>query len=335
MTPALAEAARQIRELARGESWADPPLGNRVRLYLEAKADAGFAEATVRTYRGVLKGLVVTFADLDVEDFEPPAGTERLIDFLSIRYGGLSPQTRALAHAALADFFRHEVRRERLSRSPMEPIRAPKKRTDSPLRAMPLADARKLVRAHAGRDHVALALMLYCGLRRSELRHVQLGHIDIPHADLAVVAAKGGGCPHVKFPPSLGPEIKAEILRRGHRSRVLEEFLLYPTRSQRFGTYPNYEYRTSHEFRDRPMSECAVWRWWQRCLARAGLPTTWKPHEMRHTAISEFIRANKGDLLAAKRFARHVSIQTTFDVYGHIADAHMGAALDSFYKRVE
>lgn len=40
--------------------------------------------------------------------------------------------------------------------------------------------------------------------------------------------------------------------------------------------------------------------------------------ELRHSAITEFLRANGGDLALAQRFARHATIATTIDVYGHL-----------------
>jgi len=40
-------------------------------------------------------------------------------------------------------------------------------------------------------------------------------------------------------------------------------------------------------------------------------------HKLRHTAVTEFLRANGGDLALAQQFARHASVSTTVDVYGH------------------
>jgi hypothetical protein len=34
--------------------------------------------------------------------------------------------------------------------------------------------------------------------------------------------------------------------------------------------------------------------------------------------VTEFLRANGGDLALARRFARHASVSTTVDVYGHL-----------------
>jgi integrase len=72
-------------------------------------------------------------------------------------------------------------------------------------------------------------------------------------------------------------------------------------------------------------------RWWYRCLANAGVVehgvTADSPmHESRHTAITEFLRS-QGNLKLAQQLARHASIQTTADVYGHLDDVDLERAL--------
>jgi site-specific recombinase XerC len=48
----------------------------------------------------------------------------------------------------------------------------------------------------------------------------------------------------------------------------------------------------------------------ERCLERAGLPTSIKMHELRHSAADNFWRAT-GDLMLAKELLRHQSVATT------------------------
>ncbi len=44
-----------------------------------------------------------------------------------------------------------------------------------------------------------------------------------------------------------------------------------------------------------------------------------RPHARASAhGISEFLRADGGDLALALRFARHASVATTVDVYGHL-----------------
>ncbi len=68
---------------------------------------------------------------------------------------------------------------------------------------------------------------------------------------------------------------------------------------------------------DRPMQPSTMHRWWVRCLQQAAA-AHFPMHELRHSAVTEFLRANGGDLALAQRFARHASVSTTVDVYGHL-----------------
>jgi integrase len=49
-------------------------------------------------------------------------------------------------------------------------------------------------------------------------------------------------------------------------------------------------------------------------------------HESRHTAITDFLR-EVGNLKLAQQLARHKSIQTTADIYGHLDDVDLERAL--------
>ena len=65
------------------------------------------------------------------------------------------------------------------------------------------------------------------------------------------------------------------------------------------------------------MQPSTMHRWWVRALQQ-GNAAHFPMHELRHTAVTEFLRANGGDLALAQRFARHASVATTVDVYGHL-----------------
>jgi integrase len=67
---------------------------------------------------------------------------------------------------------------------------------------------------------------------------------------------------------------------------------------------------------EKPMQPSTMHRWWVRCLERAGV-RHFPMHELRQSAVTEFIRAT-GDVAAAQRFARHASVATTVDIYGHL-----------------
>jgi integrase len=72
-------------------------------------------------------------------------------------------------------------------------------------------------------------------------------------------------------------------------------------------------------------------RWWYRCLENAGIVAAGvvagsPMQESRHTAITEFLRS-EGNIKLAQQLARHASIQTTADIYGHLDDADLERAL--------
>jgi integrase len=75
------------------------------------------------------------------------------------------------------------------------------------------------------------------------------------------------------------------------------------------------------------MDPSSLHRWWTKCTDRAGLGR-FPMHELRHTAITEFLRQS-GNLKLAQMLARHASIRTTADIYGHLELADLAAALQA------
>ena len=79
------------------------------------------------------------------------------------------------------------------------------------------------------------------------------------------------------------------------------------------------------EDRLKPLSSTAMHRWWGRCVERAGFPH--RPmHEMRHTALTEFLRAS-GNLKLTQMHAGHADIGTTANIYTHLDTSDLETAL--------
>jgi integrase len=154
-------------------------------------------------------------------------------------------------------------------------------------------------------QQVALRLLAQLGLRKEELRRVQFRHIDLAHGTITVFG-KGGTDLAV---PLVWEDWRLDIERLIlERQAQPDHFLLYPK---------------NHV--DRPMDASSVHRWWTRCTDNAGL-ARFPMHELRHTAITEFMRQS-GNLKLAQMLARHKSIRTTADIYGHLELADLAAAL--------
>jgi site-specific recombinase XerD len=77
----------------------------------------------------------------------------------------------------------------------------------------------------------------------------------------------------------------------------------------------------------RPMGRTAIHYWFKRCLEFAGLPTTIKMHELRHSAADNLWRRT-GNLTMAQQLLRHVSPATTAG-YLHPTYDDLKVALES------
>jgi integrase/recombinase XerD len=73
------------------------------------------------------------------------------------------------------------------------------------------------------------------------------------------------------------------------------------------------------------MMSSAVRNWFKKCLARAGLPSSIKMHELRHSAADNLWRRS-GNLLLAQALPRHESVATT-QVYLHPSRDDLARAL--------
>jgi integrase len=174
------------------------------------------------------------------------------------------------------------------------------------------------------RDRIALMLLFRLALRKSELAAVQFKHFTHDRRRLRVYG-KGGTVATVPVPDEIRLALAEHIaLERPSPS----DFLLYPERTT--GAEPRGGRRYAGvvwDDRSKAMSATAMHRWWHRCLSTASLPA--RPmHEARHTAITDFLRAT-GNLKLAQQLARHRSIQTTADVYGHLDDVDLELALQN------
>lgn len=303
----------------------DTRLGPEVASYLAIKQyEEGLRQNSLRTYETPLKRLAVWREDLGVGEYEPPEGTELCRSFMLEQYGELSDATWNTVHAILSDFFAHYVKAHRLHGNPMGAIKRRKKRGTN-RKAFPVDRVAGLIaRQERLRDRIGLMLLQHNGLRREELRLLQFEHIDLAHREMVLVGAKGGKMPVVPVNAQLALDIEREIL---NRQAEPSEYLLYPVKMRNRSV-------VIAEFRHRPLSHTAIHEWWKGCLERAGLPSTWKMHEMRHMAISAHARAS-GNAQATQQFARHASMATTFDIYGHLLDGDYEqslANLDAYYK---
>jgi integrase len=189
--------------------------------------------------------------------------------------------------------------------------------------------AELLVTSQESLSHrVAMQLLFGLALRKNELRVIQFKHFDLGRRRLKVFG-KGGTIIDVPIPTEeLRLEIERLILER---KPAPNEYLLYPVRrgrkkpaGQRYIT-KNDPDDVLWEDRKKPLDANGMQRWWKRCVENAGIPYL-NMHAARHTAITDFLR-DSGNLKLTQQLARHKDISTTANIYAHLDDMDLEAAL--------
>jgi integrase len=280
-----------MRDAVKDRSYRATPLGLEVARYYRWKRNEwGATDTTLRDYEAILARLALYFADLELSDFEPPVGTERLREFWDFHWGEKTPRTRAKVLSVLRDFFAWACRERGLHGNPTTAISRPKQRGVE-RGTFAVATFEKVISAQPRlRDRVALRLLFQIGLRKGELTKIQFKHFDLARRRL-IVFGKGGKIRHV---PIVDEQLRLELERHIlDRQAAPDEYLLYPERTgpmnQHRGDDGTAPFGVIWEDRTKPMSGTTMHRWWVACLERAGVPHQ-PMHEARHTAITELLR---------------------------------------------
>lgn len=324
-TLTLAEAARIMREAVRDKTYALMPLGEDVAEYLRHKRKR-LTDASYRSYESSLDKLARHFPDLRVEDFEPPAGAQRLEEFLDQRWGDASPGTYNVNLSIVSDFFVFWQRRGRLHGNPVLLIERARKR--DVLRTVFTGEQRRAILAAADeqRDRIALRLLLDYGLRKGALRAVQFKHFDWQRREL-LVFTKGAKIRSLPLPdPKLWTELERLTLEWEAKPSDFLMCLIKPI--PRAGV---------RRFPARQMSSTALHRYWYRRLEAAGIVATGETrgerlHKARHTAGQRVLNAT-GNLKAAQMLLGHASIQTTGDTYTNWDNEQLATTLAEVFAR--
>lgn len=303
-------AARVLRDSMKDKSYRAFPLGQEAGHYLRTKRKR-LTVSSYRDYEASLDKFARFFADLELSDFEPPVGTERLEEFLDAQWGERAGRTYNKNLSILRDFFKFQVLRGRLHGDPTLPIERAKKR--AVLRTTFTADQRNAIIAAQPdlRDRIALRLLLDYGLRKGSVAAVQFKHFDHQRKRL-VVFAKGGTIRELPIPsPAFWFDLERLILDTEAQSG---HYLL-----QRRKLIPHGGRKDVTVYPERPMGDHGLHSWWYGCLARAGIVAEGQTsgermHKARHSA-GQRVLDQTGNLKAVQKLLGHESIQTTGDVY--------------------
>ena len=320
----LAEAARIMREAVRDKSYRLLPLGQDAEAYLLAKRKR-LTDSSYRDYESGLDKFCRYFPDLQLTDFEPPVGTERLEEFLDAQWGAAAPRTYNKNLSILGDFFEWATLRGRLHGDPTTAIERAKARgvhrttfTRDQIRSI-IAEADEL------RDRLALRLLLDYGLRKGSLQAVRFQHFDHVRKRLTIFA-KGGKVRNLPIPdPAFWHDLERLILD----TQAAGSWFLMPRRKG--------NQSASRLIHTEPMGAHGMHTWWYQRLAAAGIVpegTTRgeKLHKARHTAGQRLLDGT-GNLKAVQQLLGHESISTTGDIYVGWDEDALAASLLSAFKR--
>jgi site-specific recombinase XerC len=337
----LADAARMMRDALRDRSYRATPLGlEAARYYRWKKNEWGATTETLRDYEAILAKLALFHADLELGDFTPPVGTERLRECWDHFWGERSARTRAKVRSVWIDFFEWSVRERGLQGNPARALAAPKKR-DVPTDTFPPSVVERIIGAQTyPADTVGTALVLRYGLRRGGIANVQRRDFDFERR-LLTVHTKGGRIYPLPLPDeSLWLALGRLDLEAQWRD---EHWLLYrqDTRRRRVDLDEAEEVLTIGKERvcyanvtsrkhDRQPTGKLAHRWWYRCLERAGLvaegaSSGMNMHRGRHTAATELQRSHH-DLRLTQLLLGHADIRSTAR-YAQLDTADLAQAL--------
>lgn len=170
------------------------------------------------------------------------------------------------------------------------------------------ADKRSLMRAAIG-DQDALtwlfvAIAIGTGMRHSEILRVQWREIDFASRRIHIAKAKAGQREQ-PMPPALASRLEIEWKQRGE-----PEGYLFPT-GRADATHPHRQ-DMAKQFR--------------RAVERAKLdPAKVTPHVLRHTAITELVKAGV-DLPTIQKVSGHKTLAMVLR-YTHLSDEHVDRAV--------
>lgn len=333
----IATAARIMREATKDKSYQLFPMGEEAAVYLRMKRKR-LTDSSYRDYERGLDKLARFFPDLELADFEPPVGTERVEEFLDAQYGGTSPRNYNKNLSILRDFFKFQVMRGKLHGDPTLAVERAKARgvhrttfTREQVRSIYAANP-------VLRDRLTLHLILDYGLRKGTWRAVKFEHFDHQRRRLTTFS-KGGKVRAIPIPdPKFWADLERHIFEVG---AAATDYLMPARRKIPYGS-PEIAVvdgsvkwtRPTHwvYYPDKPMSDPSAHRWWYERLAAAditqdGVTHGERMHKGRHTAGQRVLDAT-GNIKAAQKLLGHESIQTTADIYTDWDEAQLAATME-------
>jgi integrase len=315
------EAARIVREAVRDKAYRAFPMGGEWASFMRW-GRGQWTESTYRDYESCGDKLAREFPDLEIGDFEPPVGTQRIEEFLDKLWGDAAPRTYNKNLSIVKSFFRFEVLKGKLHGDPSLHITPHKKRAVHRETFNDDASARILADGpsedNLRRDWIALRLLLFYGLRKGALKNIQYKHFDASRKRLTIFT-KGGKNPTLPLPDAALWDDLAKL--QFDLDADPNDYLMCRTKNAWRGYNPDGSSRFQVlSYPEIAMGDHGLHNWWYACLNRAGIvpkgtTSGERMHKARHTAGQRILDVTKGNIKAVQKQLGHASIQTTADIY--------------------
>jgi site-specific recombinase XerD len=336
-----------MRDAVKDRSYRATPLGLEVARYIRWKRNEwGAEETTIRDYEAQLRNLALFFADLELADFQPPVGIERLREALDFYWGSAAPRTRNKVRSCWIDFFEWAIREGRgIYGNPARAIaRAKTRDTEKHLFGENFIETVLAAQTYEA-DWLLAVLILRYAMRRGGVANVRMQHFDWDRR-LLTVHTKGGRIHPLPLPDplvwtkllalqanGLGPESPL-VYRQDTRRLKVDDEQATEFLDLAHGKRQGYAEVTRRNHNVKPTGKLVHLRWYG-CLERAGLVpkgTTagTNMHRGRHTGITAMVRGTH-NLKLAQLLAGHKDIRTTAG-YADLDTADLEAALAQIYN---
>jgi integrase/recombinase XerD len=283
------------------------------------KIERGLSENTIQNYQRDVNKLIQYL--LAVQCDEPPTSIEKemLSQFVYELGKTVSARSQARIISGLNSFFSYLVFEDYRSENPMELIESPKLGRKLP-DTLSLEEINELIKAidlskpEGERNRAMLETLYGCGLRVSELIHLQISDLFFEE-DFIKVTGKGD---KQRFVP-ISPLNKKYIGIYRHQVRVHQkiqkgsEDILFLNR------------------RGKGLSRAMIFTIIRQLSEKIGLKKVISPHTFRHSFATHLLE-NGADLRAIQQMLGHESITTT-EIYMHVDRSHLAQVMEQYHPR--
>lgn len=290
-----------------GSSEPQEELLERFVHYLEVERN--YSAHTVSAYRSDLSGFFEWAGEKEIPIVQ--ISHRQVRSYMgALEKSGCAKSTINRKLSAIKSFYRWLEVEGEIEATPISAVSGPKKPKSLPRRMVP-EDIAKLLRAWDGddarslRNKAILELMYASGARISEIAGLEVGDFDFA-------------------------EQQIKVMGKGSKERIIPVHSLAVDSARAYldDARPELQAKakTSTKVfflstRGNPMSADSIRKMFKQSLERAGLDSSYSPHDLRHSFATDMLEGG-ADLRTVQELLGHSSLSTT-QIYTHMSAAHL------------